>query len=337
MIARTVKWHLDDILTAWAAALTEGAPKRWLCRLGLGTRTEIICADPMSVRTIALDGTLRTVALKSMSRRRVAASILAPPSEIVLRTNRPLPQTALPNLDEIVRLDIPVSTPFDEKEILFAARPRGALPNGQVQVEIALVLRDALVPWLDKIRAQFGAIPGKVALGERLVVPIDPGLHQIERDRLRLDGLLCVLAIVLATLIATVRYQRQDDEIASLRQQINSLADEEARAMALRGEISDRQSLVGFVEERRKRATPVEVRLAAIGALMQPTYRLSQLQIVGDKLSLNFSNRSGLIDPEEAERVGKEILGQEYSVSLAPDRSWALLTGTFQTPKVEAP
>ncbi|MDQ0473528.1 hypothetical protein [Labrys wisconsinensis] len=301
-------------LALWHEALRAGAPA-WLRPLfGSGRRVELVCAPAPQLRQVAADGDVHPVEARRLGRKARQDVVLVPPDDIVLRRSMELPRGALADLDAVVRLDMPISTPFRPDEVVFAAAPRGAAGPGRARVEVAMATRQALAPWLERAEA-LAVRPARIRFGEGLVADLDPAAASRRRDGLRLDGLLLLLAVTLAGSLAMVTAWQRQDMRAGLRAALAGETDALSRVQALRLEIERRHRLAAFVPDQRRAATRAVDLLGRIAAQLPAEIRLDSLSLDGSRLSLVLAARPDQDLAGQAQHLGNALFETGYTVS----------------------
>jgi general secretion pathway protein L len=148
---------------------------------------------------------------------RDARLVLAPST--VLRKRWSLPLATEENLQAVIGFDMDRQTPFSADQVYYGARVINRdVVREKIDVEVAVVPRNTIDPWLADLRAAGVSVQSMVAADDlgKVYAPIElmPAHAKPERrwsriQRLNLVLLLCALALALAAVVLPIWQKRQ--------------------------------------------------------------------------------------------------------------------------------
>lgn len=207
-----------------------------------------------------------------------------------LRRTLDMPAAATSRLRDVVGFEIERQTPFTADAVLFDARVLGpSSRDGHVQVELAVVPRDALAPLL--AASGTGALAG-VDLADSSGMPLGYNLLPVAERAQRRDALRSVhwvlMALALLFCIAWM-WQLLDNRRAAadaLEAEVSLLAERARTASAQRAQLVTLVQGQAFLDNSRAaRPTNVEVLEALTRSLPDGT-SLERMAIEGERLSI---------------------------------------------------
>lgn len=213
------------------------------------------------------------------------------PAAAVLRRPLRLPAAAAPRLRDVVGFEIDRQTPFEASQVHYDVRELGTLPDGQLQVELVVIPRQALEQWSQQSGAWAGQLAGVDAddgQGRPLGVNLLPATQRrVARDPLRRWNLLLgCAAIVLLALAGTQLLDNRQAAADHLREQVDAAARDARRVAAQRQQLQDMVDGAAFLEGKRSaHASTVELWNELTRLLPDGTY-LEKLSVEGDTLQL---------------------------------------------------
>ncbi|MGY0557981.1 PilN domain-containing protein [Lysobacter sp. A421] len=216
--------------------------------------------------------------------------LLAPATS--LRRRLVLPAAAIDRLRDVVAFEIDRQTPFRADAVAFDARVAGRRESdGQLDVELVVVPRQALDPALDRLGSLASTLAGvDVAAGDG--VPLGVNLLPVSERRLHRDPWAiwnAVLAAVAVVAVAALLWQLLDNRRAAadaLEQAMAEQADAGRQAAAQRHQLASLVEGQAFLDQARaRRPTAIEVMDELTVRLPDHTY-LEKLAINDDQLLL---------------------------------------------------
>lgn len=234
-------WPAASLLWRWRDTLLRCMPqrlRRWLAlrnpRLVVqphGDDAQLLLQiggerEPIGGLDLRTGGTLVSV-LASPPKRGWRETWLELPAERVLLRRATLPVQVEDNLNQVLAFEIDRLTPFAASDVYFDARVLGRVARGsKLDVELAVVRRDAAADWLERLRE------GRSPAARLAWSGAWPGANLLPRDERpkprRLDSLLTPLLValavaLLAAVMVTPLWQRHraqallDDELKRVR------------------------------------------------------------------------------------------------------------------------
>lgn len=183
------------------------------------------------------------------------------PSGQVLRKRMLLPQAARADLRRVVGFEMDRQTPFRMSDVCFDVRQRGTAADDRLDVELVLVPRVRLEPWLTRLDAMganidaVDAADGDDRLGVNL---LDAGVRPRHPDpRKRLNLALAALAVVLLALVMGQWLHNRHVALERMQGQVDALRDQAHEVAALRRKLVDRLGAAGFLVRQRARSPAV--------------------------------------------------------------------------------
>jgi len=288
----------------WRQSLLAWLPVRWQWAMGwsrsrlllqrdgevlrlqrqTGEQIEAIAELPWPVSPAALD-TVLDARLRSLPRHWLL------PAGSVLRRPLRLPAAAAERLRDVVGFEIDRQTPFDASQVSYDVRELGALPDGQLQVELVVIPRVQLEQWAQQAGPWAQAVAGVDAVdatGQPLDVNLLPvAQRQPYRDPMaRWNWLLAVGAVVLLALAGHQLIDNRQAAADQLREQVDAAARDARRVAAERQQLQSLVEGAAFLEGKRaEHASTVEIWNELTRLLPDGTY-LEKMSIEGTTLQL---------------------------------------------------
>jgi general secretion pathway protein L len=213
------------------------------------------------------------------------------PAAAVLRRPLRLPAAAAPRLRDVVGFEIDRQTPFEASQVHYDVRELGTLPDGQLQVELVVIPRQALEQWSQQAGTwsqQLAGVDADDGNGQPLGINLlPPTQRRVTHDPLRRWNLL--LGCATLVLLALAGNQLLDNRQAAadrLREQVDSAAHDARRVAAQRQQLQDMVDGAAFLEGKRgAHASTVELWNELTRLLPDGTY-LEKLSVEGNTLQL---------------------------------------------------
>lgn len=288
----------------WRQSLLAWLPVRWQWAMGwsrsrlllqrdgevlrlqrqTGEQIEAIAELPWPVSPATLD-TVLDARLRSLPRHWLL------PAGSVLRRPLRLPAAAAERLRDVVGFEIDRQTPFDASQVSYDVRELGALPDGQLQVELVVIPRVQLEQWAQQAGPWAQAVAGVDAVdatGQPLDVNLLPvAQRQPYRDPMaRWNWLLAVGAVVLLALAGHQLIDNRQAAADQLREQVDAAARDARRVVAERQQLQSLVEGAAFLEGKRaEHASTVEIWNELTRLLPDGTY-LEKMSIEGTTLQL---------------------------------------------------
>ncbi|MEN5220880.1 PilN domain-containing protein [Stenotrophomonas sp.] len=288
----------------WRQSLLAWLPVRWQWAMGwsrsrlllqrdgevlrlqrqTGEQIEAIAELPWPVSPATLD-TVLDARLRSLPRHWLL------PAGSVLRRPLRLPAAAAERLRDVVGFEIDRQTPFDASQVSYDVRELGALPDGQLQVELVVIPRVQLEQWAQQAGPWAQAVAGVDAVdatGQPLDVNLLPvAQRQPYRDPMaRWNWLLAVGAVVLLALAGHQLIDNRQAAADQLREQVDAAARDARRVAAERQQLQSLVEGAAFLEGKRaEHASTVEIWNELTRLLPDGTY-LEKMSIEGTTLQL---------------------------------------------------
>ncbi|MEN5101335.1 PilN domain-containing protein [Stenotrophomonas sp. TWI809] len=288
----------------WRQSLLAWLPVRWQWAMGwsrsrlllqrdgevlrlqrqTGEQIEAIAELPWPVSPDTLD-TVLDARLRSLPRHWLL------PAGSVLRRPLRLPAAAAERLRDVVGFEIDRQTPFDASQVSYDVRELGALPDGQLQVELVVIPRVQLEQWAQQAGPWAQAVAGVDAVdatGQPLDVNLLPvAQRQPYRDPMaRWNWLLAVGAVVLLALAGHQLIDNRQAAADQLREQVDAAARDARRVAAERQQLQSLVEGAAFLEGKRsEHASTVEIWNELTRLLPDGTY-LEKMSIEGTTLQL---------------------------------------------------
>jgi len=288
----------------WRQSLLAWLPVRWQWAMGwsrsrlllqrdgevlrlqrqTGEQIEAIAELPWPVSPATLD-TVLDARLRSLPRHWLL------PAGSVLRRPLRLPAAAAERLRDVVGFEIDRQTPFDASQVSYDVRELGALPDGQLQVELVVIPRVKLEQWAQQAGPWAQAVAGVDAVdatGQPLDVNLLPvAQRQPYRDPMaRWNWLLAVGAVVLLALAGHQLIDNRQAAADQLREQVDAAARDARRVAAERQQLQSLVEGAAFLEGKRaEHASTVEIWNELTRLLPDGTY-LEKMSIEGTTLQL---------------------------------------------------
>ncbi len=288
----------------WRQSLLAWLPVRWQWAMGwsrsrlllqrdgdvlrlqrqTGEQIEAIADLPWPVSPGAVEGVL-DARLRGLPRHWLL------PADTVLRRPLRLPAAAAERLRDVVGFEIDRQTPFDASQVSYDVRELGALPDGQLQVELVVIPRPQLEQWAQQAGPWAQAVAGVDAVdaeGRPLDVNLLPvAQRQPYRDPMaRWNAILAISAIVLIALAGHQLLENRQAAADALRAQVDDAARDARRVAAERQQVQSLVEGAAFLEGKRaEHASTVEIWNELTRLLPDGTY-LEKMSIEGTTLQL---------------------------------------------------
>ncbi|MGO4339887.1 hypothetical protein AB4037_33880 [Labrys sp. KB_33_2] len=313
-------------LMAWQRALLASIPTRWRHRFLSSGRLEIAASPPFAAQMVK-GSTRQAVSKARLSRRKIASATLLVPSERVLRRTIELPLAALADLDSVLRLDVPISTPFEAEDVLFGHRILFSAPQGKVKVATAIIPKTVVEDLQAQAQVELHAKPGWVDLGEDIVVEVNSQKAARRTAALRLDGLLLLLALTLGVLAYWAGSMRQNQVLSEERIRLTRTLAAIEETAQLRKDIDLGRQRMEFLPGRQNQGSDIARIIAAIAAHLPADAYLSKLAIRDGNFEAEFGGSS----PQDTLRqLADDLLAPGYRLSPAGEGTAVVLAGTVK-------
>ncbi|MGH8040144.1 MAG: PilN domain-containing protein [Stenotrophomonas sp.] len=213
------------------------------------------------------------------------------PASLVLRRPLRLPAAAAPRLRDVVGFEIDRQTPFEASQVHYDVRELDTLADGQLQVELVVIPRQALEQWTQQAGAwsqQLAGVDADDGNGQLLGVNLlPPTQRRVTHDPMRRWNLL--LGCATLVLLALAGNQLLDNRQAGadrLREQVDRAALDARRVAAQRQQLQELVDGAAFLEGKRgAHASTVELWNELTRLLPDGTY-LEKLSVEGNTLQL---------------------------------------------------
>jgi hypothetical protein len=306
------------MLKAWGETLIATSP-RMVCRsLGLSSGVVIIVEDDDTLRVASRRAGAMDVRHDRVGRSDVLRGEIVPAEADVLRRTLTVPSGALGEIDNLIRFDLPVSTPFDPDEVIYAARIAGRAGD-EWQVHVAILPKSRLQILVERIQARFQSVPGRISFGAGLACPADPAQSKAARDASRLDLALCGLAATLALLAWMLAQQQVDGRTRMLQNALSERMSELDRASAIKASIERYEKQAEFIIAEGSRRPSTRAMLAVVAQALEPATRLDSMTWSGDALTLRPRPGSAAIGDAATTLIGDRLFPSGYSTAADPE------------------
>ncbi|MGN8119806.1 hypothetical protein [Labrys sp. 22185] len=307
-------------LMAWQRALLAGIPARWRDRFLSSGRLEIAASPPFAAQMVK-GATRQTVSRARLSRRKITSATLLIPSERVLRRTVELPLAALADLDAVLKLDVPISTPFEADDVLIGHKVLFPARQDKIKVATAIIPKVVVEDLQSQAQAELHARPGWVDLGEGIIVEVNSEKAAKRMAALRLDGLLLLLALTLGVLAYWVGTMRQDQVLSEERFRLTRTLAAIEETSQLRKDIELGRQRMEFLAARQNQSTEVTRILAGIAARLPADAFLSKLVVRDGNFEAEFG---GSAAQDVLRQLAEDLLEPGYHLSLAAEGTTVL-------------
>ena len=295
---------VGNALRWWRRSLLAWLPERWQWALGWSRSRLLLQHVGDQLRVLRDTGTQSDMLLElpwpqtpaALEQRLDARLRMLPrhwllPASAALRRPLRLPAAAAPRLRDVVGFEIDRQTPFEPTQVSFDVRQLGALQDGQLQVELVVIPRQALEQWAQQVGPWAQGLAG-VDVADDSGRPLGVNLLPLEqrqttRDPMRRWNLL--LGAATLVLLALAGQQILDNRQAAadvLREQVNAAARDARQVAAERQQLQTLVEGAAFLEQKRTaHASTVELWNELTRLLPDGTY-LEKLSVEGDSLQL---------------------------------------------------
>jgi len=202
-----------------------------------------------------------------------------------------LPAAAAPRLRDVVGFEIDRQTPFEANQVHYDVRELDTLPDGQLQVELVVIPRQALEQWSQQAGSwsqQLAGVDADDGAGQPLGVNLlPPTQRRVTHDPMRRWNLLLAVAtVVLLALAGTQLLDNRQAAADRLREQVDAAAHDARRVAAQRQQLQELVDGAAFLEGKRaEHASTVELWNELTRLLPDGTY-LEKLSVEGNTLQL---------------------------------------------------
>jgi general secretion pathway protein L len=213
------------------------------------------------------------------------------PASLVLRRPLRLPAAAAPRLRDVVGFEIDRQTPFEARQVHYDVRELDTLPDGQLQVELVVIPRQALEQWAQQAGTwsqQLAGVDADDGNGQPLGVNLlPPTQRRVTHDPMRRWNLLLgCAALVLLALAGNQLLDNRQAGADRLREQVDRAALDARRVAAQRQQLQELVDGAAFLEGKRgAHASTVELWNELTRLLPDGTY-LEKLSVEGSTLQL---------------------------------------------------
>lgn len=213
------------------------------------------------------------------------------PAAAVLRRPLRLPAAAASRLRDVVGFEIDRQTPFEASQVHYDVRELDTLPDGQLQVELVVIPRQALEQWSQQAGSwaqQLAGVDADDGNGQPLGVNLlPPTQRRVTHDPMRRWNLLLAVAtVVLLALAGTQLLDNRQAAADRLREQVDAAAHDARRVAAQRQQLQELVDGAAFLEGKRaEHASTVELWNELTRLLPDGTY-LEKLSVEGNTLQL---------------------------------------------------
>ncbi len=215
--------------------------------------------------------------------------ILRLPEGWVLRRRVTLPAAARENLRQVIGFEMDRLTPFTVDQVFYEYRPVTAPADpGQLTVELAVVPRERVEPWLALLREaglRVSLIEAEGLWPEANLLPPEARSRISGRDLMTRAVLLLLLLVLLVTALGIPLWQRAS-RVAALEEEVAVARRQADVVLRLRERLDKRQESLDYVLSRRRESLPVVTVLKRVTELLPDDTWLQQFDLRGNELSL---------------------------------------------------
>ena len=290
---------LNSRLARFRQELVACLPERWRNRIGSkaapyilkigesGSRA-VLWRDGRRLHEVELDSLAADTTLAALLNAREYPLVLELPAAWVLRRKMSLPVAARENLKQVIGFEIDRITPFQADQVLFDYRElaeRGS-ESDLLGVEVALVPRKRVQPWLDGLRQahiQLDRMTGG-ADGEAFNL-LPPELRaRPDFGRMALKALpALVLVLLLAAVLLLPLWQAQK-VVAGLQREEQGLRHQAGQVLKLRERLQQQLAELEKIRDHWQSVPPPLEVLQVLTRLLPDDTYLQQLDIKGKRL-----------------------------------------------------
>lgn len=317
----------DRLLAEFGLGLREALQAIGIARQRARIRVAVAAVDGGSFEAVRLGATAHT-AKPPVDKRLVRKAVLVPPADDILVKTIEIPRKAYPDIDQIVRLDIPVSTPFSLDEIYYQSTVRPSRKGGVLDLTIHMIPKTAVDARLAFLDAAYGARPRELELARDVLAPVNPADRVRNDEARRLDTLLLVLLLVLVAMLIALARSNADARIESLRSAMSaSLAsiDRQGQLRAMIRTLEDRRAL----SARLRLEVRPSVLLERAGKALPADARLVRATFGRTDASITLIRRGAPLGPAEISPVAEAVLASGFLVAQDVAAGTATLSGTL--------
>ena len=324
---RLAAWRVaaGAFLRWWVGELAGMLPPRLRERFRFADRRIELYSDGASMRVVALaleepvlerqvdidsaqlDDTLAQ-ARQELGRDCRLVLRLQPPQSLVREIR--LPAAASENLAQVLRYEMDRHTPFTADAVYYGYRLLGRAPDNTLRVQLAVVLRQRLDQWLDRLHAR-GIYPDRVVADEAPALNLAPSTGRKSRTASgvamqRALGGAVVLALV-AVLVLPLWFLR-DTAIQLMHEagQVRAVAMQTER---LREERDALEHQARYLVSRKQEQPSTLRVLEELTATLPDDTWLRDMQMRGDRIVIQglSASASGLIERIESSPLFEDV------------------------------
>lgn len=246
---------------------------------------------------------------RAMLGREVEPVLRLQPPESLVREIR-LPAAASENLGQVLRYEMDRHTPFSADAVYYGYRVLGQAPDNSIRVQLAVVLRERLDQWLDRLHLR-GVYPGLVVADQAPQIDLAPAKGRGPRGRggSLVQGILlgAVVLALIGVLVLPLWFLR-DTAIQLLRErgQVRNVA---MQAEALREQRDALEHQTNYLVARKLEHPSVLRILEELTAILPDNTWVRDLQMRGDRIVIQglSASASGLIERIESSPLFGEV------------------------------
>jgi general secretion pathway protein L len=300
------------LLSSWRTGLLDCLPPILRQRLERrDSRLLLTLADGVQGRLELAGGADETLALESgddaalrdavqRAQRADAAVVLsAAPGDVLVRRFN-MPAQTRDNLPKVLAYELDRLTPFHSEAVFFDHRILSPVGENQIAVELALVRRDRVEPWI----AALGRIG---TLADALVWPDAwPGANLLPKERRKkprraariLSALLWLSMLALLVAVALTPLVQKNRITASLEQEVAAARVAASEAGRLSARLEQTREAARFILDRKRQALYTSEMLRRLTELLPDHTWVSQLNCNGNTVDFRGESKqaTGLIE-----------------------------------------
>ena len=300
--------RLGDFAARLGERFTACLPARWRARAARARAPYRLVIDAAGRAVLERDGRrLHETDLEQLAGDATLQGILRPhrhplvlvlPAGMVLRRRLVLPRAARENLRQVVVYELDRITPFTSDQLCFDVRQAGEADSEELlPVEVALVPRKRIQPWLDALAR------ARIPL-DRMAPADDSGFDLLPPERrarpdpkrLALAGLPWLVAAGLAGAALWLPLHQSARQLDELRAEERALRRQAAKVLELRQALDGELAALKQAREHWQSVPPPLEVLALLTRLLPDDTWLQQLEIKGTRLTIRgLSNQASAL------------------------------------------